>query len=838
MAIYAGRIEKNGTLVANTRIVTTLSVTESGSNYVLSGTKQYLVYAYQSIQLLYCGGTVGKRISETGYTTDNPYLASKYVWLNVIESRTSNYYTVPASKLQQWVQVASYTWTKTIAKSEFTSSYMLMHYSLFGVSDDDAYDSYDDVGTALRGYVPYSLVSYNANGGSKAPAVQVKTHSVLHRSGTETKPSISGTDISLSNAIPAYEANTFMRWNTEADDSGTTYQPGATYSANAALTLYAIWWENPSVSSVTATRCDPAGNPDESGGYVKVAFDWSVVASQQGESQTAPASFSVSVGQFSDTVVPSGTSGTYEAVLGDGTLAPDTAYVVTATVGDAHGTTTSTTALPVSQEYFPPRVSATCVRVNSEGVADVLGKYFKVTANYAVYSGASGTVPQSLAIEARENGQHGSTAVLDTYAETSFASASGTVVHTFGPYDYTVLDPNTGYNQASSYTSDGLFTATLSDSFNSSTSAYELHTEGYVRPSVTSITSYRTSKVTHDGVTTYVETDEGTNCRVEVGWTVLSSGTSSQSNPTSVSVALVDVEGGTTVATRSVAFQPVDAGASNPLSIDVFYDSQQQGDVPFDPAAGELLDVARRYRVDVIVSDLYTDEVEANKAKGSDTLTPAFFTMDFLAGGHGVGIGGAATRKMLDVHMPAQFDDGTRVSELFSLPVYFYIGAAPSESQIPVKPCLLVPLNTVLQDGTQGSYSNDPSVWLCYEQPHYTMYVLESSGWEYFQDQRAGVGGSSTKDFEWELAPGKYRIDVTGVDRLEMQAKCTDGSVTVYEADSTSLVHAQISSSEYADVSVGYLYYVSHRVYVDYVGEGTANLFVTGGMFWEHYLSI
>ena len=37
---------------------------------------------------------------------------------------------------------------------------------------------------------------------------------------------------------------TFQHWNTAADDSGTSYAAGASYTANAALSLYAIWKKN------------------------------------------------------------------------------------------------------------------------------------------------------------------------------------------------------------------------------------------------------------------------------------------------------------------------------------------------------------------------------------------------------------------------------------------------------------------------------------------------------------------------------------------------------------------------------------------------------------------
>ncbi len=72
-------------------------------------------------------------------------------------------------------------------------------------------------------------VSYNANGGSNPPASQTKTH---------------GINLTLTSARPTMTGYTFKSWNTKADGSGTSYAPGATYSSNAAVTLYAQWSVN------------------------------------------------------------------------------------------------------------------------------------------------------------------------------------------------------------------------------------------------------------------------------------------------------------------------------------------------------------------------------------------------------------------------------------------------------------------------------------------------------------------------------------------------------------------------------------------------------------------
>lgn len=68
-------------------------------------------------------------------------------------------------------------------------------------------------------------VSYNANGGSGAPSSQSKTYNVT---------------LTLSTTIPTYSGYTFKGWAT-SNTGVVTYQPGGSYTGNAAITLYAIW---------------------------------------------------------------------------------------------------------------------------------------------------------------------------------------------------------------------------------------------------------------------------------------------------------------------------------------------------------------------------------------------------------------------------------------------------------------------------------------------------------------------------------------------------------------------------------------------------------------------
>ena len=71
-------------------------------------------------------------------------------------------------------------------------------------------------------------VSYNANGGSGAPSVQTKTKDV---------------SLTLSTTRPTREGYSFLGWATSSSAASAQYQPGSTYTANANVTLYAVWEE-------------------------------------------------------------------------------------------------------------------------------------------------------------------------------------------------------------------------------------------------------------------------------------------------------------------------------------------------------------------------------------------------------------------------------------------------------------------------------------------------------------------------------------------------------------------------------------------------------------------
>lgn len=90
----------------------------------------------------------------------------------------------------------------------------------------------DRVGGTMTASTSYTVpkldsytVSYNANGGTGAPGAQTKYY---------------GKNITLSTTKPTRTGYTFQGWATSSTGA-VAYQPGATYSANAGITLYAKW---------------------------------------------------------------------------------------------------------------------------------------------------------------------------------------------------------------------------------------------------------------------------------------------------------------------------------------------------------------------------------------------------------------------------------------------------------------------------------------------------------------------------------------------------------------------------------------------------------------------
>lgn len=465
---------------------------------------------------------------------------------------------------------------------------------------------------------PSYAVTYNANGGTGAPASQVKWHD-------ET--------LTLQAATPTRTQYKFLYWNTKADGTGTRYYAGASYAANAALTLYAIWqkaWDKPTLSNLSAVRCGQDGTPDECGGYLKVSVDWTIDSIQLITHQSDPQAFSVTAssaahGQsWTDSGVPSGLSGTRTVVLGDGTARPDAAYALAASVTDANSSASASASLAVSATYAKPSLSVeSCAVCDSGGTADPLGGYVAVRLAYSVTETDAQGAPTGLSIAYEDGGS----------AAFSPSAASGTVDDLDGPWGYAALPPTGGAKVG---------TATLSDKFNTVTCDVVAGATAYTPPSVSSLRCYRC-----DDQGAYA--DEGGFAAVEFDWAVFACGSQSAS----VSLKLMERDTGRTIATRSYTPSGTSGSAAYVLT-------PEPGDATStDWTTGEtvLLVADKVYTVTVSLSDPYA------VAQGYEAISMAYYTLHARPGGHGIAFGQPSTMEAFEVGMEAYFNDGVHVTK-------------------------------------------------------------------------------------------------------------------------------------------------------------------------------
>ncbi len=93
-------------------------------------------------------------------------------------------------------------------------------------------------------------------------------------------------DLTLSTDVPVRAGYTFIGWNSDPSGSSAlhTYQPGERYINNVAITLYAIWKKTclaPTITSLVALRCNSSGTADDEGTYCKVTCAWKVDTTSQ-----------------------------------------------------------------------------------------------------------------------------------------------------------------------------------------------------------------------------------------------------------------------------------------------------------------------------------------------------------------------------------------------------------------------------------------------------------------------------------------------------------------------------------------------------------------------------
>ena len=199
-------------------------------------------------------------------------------------------------------------------------------------------------------------VTFNANGGSGAPAAQTKYY---------------GESLVLPSAIPTRPNYTFVGWGTSASATTATYQPGDTYTANAALPLYAVWKLAALPPSVSVNGYRVASNSatteSPTGGYAYIQVPWSVDTTMVSTNRFSSISANYkkdggSATSVSPSATQSGTSGTAYFRF---TAATGSTFVFTVTVTDTNGVST-TKSLTIGKITYPIYVyDQNKVKINS-----------------------------------------------------------------------------------------------------------------------------------------------------------------------------------------------------------------------------------------------------------------------------------------------------------------------------------------------------------------------------------------------------------------------------------------------------------------------------------------
>ena len=165
------------------------------------------------------------------YTWNSSSTATNGTWPGTLMTASGTKYTTTLNHVPAGIIFRSqYDYSgKTGRTDDITITFKDNYTYTFKLSKSvsNGYTSYTYTETAPT---PTSYtITYNANGGSGAPANQTKTH---------------GTALTLSSTKPTRTGYTFQNWNTASNGSGTTYESGDSYTANAAATLYAQWKAN------------------------------------------------------------------------------------------------------------------------------------------------------------------------------------------------------------------------------------------------------------------------------------------------------------------------------------------------------------------------------------------------------------------------------------------------------------------------------------------------------------------------------------------------------------------------------------------------------------------
>lgn len=338
-------------------------------------------------------------------------------------------------------------------------------------------------------------VSYNANGGSGAPAAQTKTYNV---------------SLTLSSTVPTRSGYIFQGWATSSTGA-VAYQPSGSYTANASVTLYAIWKAaNSTLSSVDNTNIGSSGTA--SWNKIDNSYTYKLVLTYS----NAPAvTVNVAANNSSTSFsIPT----TWYAYLSNSTSATATATLTTYSGGTALGTSTKTFTVSVASSIKPtisaftaaPRSSNTTVSGWNVYVQGYSYVYLSVTASAGTGSQIISYAFSGAGVSQSGTSSTANTSVIDSSGAKTYTltvtdargrTATSTVSANFLAYSNPVVSSLTSYRSNSSgaqasidgtyihSTPSFTFSAVGSNALTVKKIEYKLHTASSWTTGVSSATS-------------------------------------------------------------------------------------------------------------------------------------------------------------------------------------------------------------------------------------------------------------------------------------------------------------------------------------------------------------
>lgn len=279
-------------------------------------------------------------------------------------------------------------------------------------------------------------VNFNANGGTGAPAAQTKTYGVA---------------LTLSSTVPTRTNYIFLGWATSSTGA-VAYQPGGSYTANAAVTLYAVWQAAKSTLSTITSSVNIGSSGTASWNIVNSAYTFKLVITY-GNAPAVTVNVSANTSSTSFTIPT-----TWYAYLPNVTSVTATATLTTYSGSTSLGSTTKTFTVAVASSVKPTISSFTHAPYSQNSTVNGWGVYVQgysqvdLSVSAAAGTGASivsiafsGTgISQSGTATTARSSVLSNTGYLDysvTVTDSRGRSATSSLSGTGRPYFYEYSNP-------------------------------------------------------------------------------------------------------------------------------------------------------------------------------------------------------------------------------------------------------------------------------------------------------------------------------------------------------------------------------------------------------------